>query len=211
MGPASDEAFWDKIAAKYARDPIKDVAGYERSLERTRGLLGEGADVLELGCGTGTTALALAASAGAYLATDFSARMIAIAQEKAQATPVPGLRFRRATAEALAAEGHAFDVVLAFNVLHLVRDLPATLGAVRALTKPGGLFVSKTGCVGEMSPLLRLVIPPMRLVGLAPHVAILDARMLQAAIAAAGFEILACERHATRGRDARPFIVARRT
>lgn len=210
MAAARDEAFWDKTAAKYARDPIADMAGYERSLARTRTLLGAQAEVLELGCGTGTTAFALAASAGAYLATDFSARMIAIAEEKARATPVSGLRFRQATAETLAREGHTYDVVLAFNLLHLVRDLPATLAAIRALTKPGGLFVSKTGCVGEMSPLVRLVIPPMRLLGKAPYVAILDGPTLQAAIGAAGFEILACERHATRGRDARPFVVARR-
>ena len=45
--------FWDKIAPKYAKDPINDVASYEYTLGRTLSYLTEDDSVLELGCGTG--------------------------------------------------------------------------------------------------------------------------------------------------------------
>ncbi|HNC98435.1 MAG TPA: ATP-binding cassette domain-containing protein, partial [Myxococcota bacterium] len=41
-------------------DPIADMAGYETTLRRVQGLLSNDQVVLEIGCGTGTTALRLA-------------------------------------------------------------------------------------------------------------------------------------------------------
>ncbi|HEV7335035.1 MAG TPA: class I SAM-dependent methyltransferase [Bosea sp. (in: a-proteobacteria)] len=210
MSTASDARFWDRSSRRYARSRISDQAGYERTLERVRALLKPGDTVLELGCGTGTTALRLADGVGSYLATDISSGMIAIAEEKRTAGPVPGLAFRAATAEAVASEGARFDAVLAFNYLHLVRDLGGTLRSVHALLAPGGLFVSKTPCLGDMNPLIRLVLPLMQMIGQAPYAGIFSAEDLSARIAAAGFEVLSVERHASKGKDSRPFIVARR-
>ena len=210
MSTASDARFWDRSSRRYARSRISDQAGYERTLERVRALLKPGDTVLELGCGTGTTALRLADGVGSYLATDISAGMIAIADEKRTAGPVPGLAFRAATAEAVASEGARFDAVLAFNYLHLVRDLGGTLRSIHALLAPGGLFVSKTPCLGDMNPLIRLVLPLMQMIGQAPYAGVFSAQDLSARIAAAGFEVLSVERHASKGKDSRPFIVARR-
>ena len=64
--------FWDRFASGYAGGAIGDWAGYERSLARTRELLGPGASVLEIGCGTGSTALTLSLFTGPYLATDIA-------------------------------------------------------------------------------------------------------------------------------------------
>ena len=52
--------FWDGIAEKYAKRPISDMAAYEYTLGRTRSYLKPEDQVLELGCGTGSTALLLA-------------------------------------------------------------------------------------------------------------------------------------------------------
>ena len=208
MSTASDARFWDRTSRKYAAAAISDQAGYERSLERTRALLGPADRVLELGCGTGTTALQLAGGVQSYLATDISAEMIAIAEEKHAAGPVPALVFRTATAEALDGQ---FDAVLVFNYLHLVRDLPGTLNRIHALLAADGLFISKTPCLGDMNPLIRLaLLPAMRAIGKAPYVSAFRAAELSQSISAAGFEILATESHATKGKDARPYIVARK-
>jgi ubiquinone/menaquinone biosynthesis C-methylase UbiE len=210
MSTASDARFWDRSSKSYAKSRISDQAGYERTLERTRALLKPDDRVLELGCGTGTTALRLADGVEAYLATDISTGMIAIAEEKLAADPAPTLTFRAATAETLASEAPRFDAVLAFNYLHLVRDLTGTLRSMNTLLAPGSLFISKTPCLGDMNPLIRLALPVMRAVGKAPYAGVFSARELSDLIAAAGFEILGTESHASRGKDSRPFIVARK-
>ncbi|NIX77929.1 class I SAM-dependent methyltransferase [Microvirga terricola] len=211
---ARDARFWDRVSRKYALSAIADQAGYERTVDRTRALLRSGDRVLELGCGTGTTALRLAGDVQDYLATDLSAGMIAIANEKHAAGPIPSLAFRTATAETLTLEAARFNVVLGFNYLHLVRDLSGMLRGIHALLAPEGLFISKTPCLGDMNPFLRLALrfalPAMSAIGKAPYAGIFRAGDLSQQISTAGFDILAIEGHATKGRDARPYIVARK-
>jgi hypothetical protein len=76
--------------------------------------------------------------------------------------------------------------------------------------RPGGVFISKTPCLKEMNPSLRIALPLMQLVGKAPYVAFLSAEDLEREMAAAGFEIIEIARHASRGKDVRPFVVARK-
>ena len=210
MSIATDARFWDRSSRKYAKSAIADQAGYERTLERTRALLGPDDRVLELGCGTGTTALRLAGRVQSYLATDISAGMIAIAEQKCPAGPFPSPVFRTATAEALASEDGQFDAVLAFNYLHLVRDVPGTLRRIHALLAAEGLLISKTPCLGDMNPLIRLAVPAMRAIGKAPYVSVFRAAELSQSISAAGFDVSATESHASKGKDTRPYIVARK-
>lgn len=210
--PSSAKArFWDRIARKYAADPIADPAGYETTLRRVAALLSPDDSVLEIGCGTGTTALRLAPGTRSLVATDVSAGMIAIARERLAARPVPGLRFEVADAEAAPPAGACHDAVLAFNLLHLVSDLDDALRAVQASLRPGGLFVSKTPCLAEMNPIVpRLLVPLMRALGKAPPVSSFDAARLRSAFERHGLEIEAVERHGTTRRDIRVFIVARK-
>jgi ubiquinone/menaquinone biosynthesis C-methylase UbiE len=91
---ADDAQFWDRAARKYATDPIADIAGYERTLERTRHYLKGDETAFEFGCGTGTTALKLAPFVQRIVATDISAEMIAIAREKAKAEGLPQCHLR---------------------------------------------------------------------------------------------------------------------
>ena len=211
MSITSDARFWDRSSRKYARSGIADPNGYERTLERARAHLQPGDSVLELGCGTGTTALRLADGVRSYLATDISGGMIAIADEKLAVESIPALSFRTATAEELVHEEGRFDAVLGFNYLHLVRNVPGTLRSIHVLLKPGGLFISKTPCLGDMNPLIRLLLlPAMRAIGKAPHVSSLGASALEQSIIGAGFDVLVRESHASKGKDQRPYIVARK-
>ena len=208
---ARKAAFWDRIARKYAADPIADMAGYEATLRRVQGLLSPEHDVLEIGCGTGTTALRLAPGTARMLATDVSAEMIAIARERLAAQPVPQLQFSLADADTQVSAESAHDVVMAFNLLHLVSDLDHALASAAKSLRPGGLLVSKTPCVAEMNPLIvHLALPLMRAIGKAPPVLCFDQKTLQAAIVRQGLEILSVEHHGTRGKDIRVFIVARK-
>lgn len=210
MSMQDDAQFWDRAAKKYAASTIADMGGYERSLERMRSLLDPHFAVLELGCGTGSTALRLAGDVQSYLATDISAAMIEIAREKLAAFPSLPLGFRKETAESMASEGIQYDAVLGLNYLHLVQDLRGTLRSIYTLLAPGGLFISKSATLADMNPLIRLAIPLMRFIGKAPHVNVFSAGGVEQEIREAGFDVLAVERHATKGKDSRPFIVARR-
>jgi ubiquinone/menaquinone biosynthesis C-methylase UbiE len=211
-GSAAHKArFWDRIAVKYSADAIADIAGYEATLRRVQSLLSADQDVLEIGCGTGTTALLLAPSTRRLLATDISAGMIAIARKKLADEPVPQLDFAVADADAPPAREGGYDVVLAFNVLHLVTDLDGALEAAVQALRPGGLLITKTACISEMNPLIPyLALPLMRAIGKAPHALCFDADALQSAIARQGMDVVSVERHGTGAKDFRVFIVARK-
>ncbi len=205
---STDAGFWNKVARKYATDPIKDIVGYERTLERTGELLSADDDVLELGCGTGMSALRLAGRVRSIHATDISDEMINIARGKAEAVSHPNLTFAVASAETLAFK--TFDAVLAFNLLHLVRDRHAMLRHVLGALKPGGHLISKTPCLSEMNPLIRLALPLMRAIGKAPDVAFFTGKTLEQDIERAGFSVVERGRHGSRGNDPRIFIVAQK-
>jgi ubiquinone/menaquinone biosynthesis C-methylase UbiE len=204
-----DARFWNRIARKYAADAIADVAGYERTIECSRSLLSGSDSIVELGCGTGTTALRLAPFVHRIVATDLASEMIAIAREKATAAGCVNAEFVTSALEGLATPDPAFDAVLAFNVLHLIRDRASALRHIARLLRPGGLFISKTPCLSEMNPLIRLAVPLAQLVGKAPTVSFFGATALAGEIESAGFTILDRARHGSGRKDSRIFIVAR--
>lgn len=200
--------FWDRSARRYAARPVADMRAYETTLERSRAWLKPDDRVLEIGCGTGTTALRLAPGAAHITGSDISAEMIAIAEEKRAAQGIGNVGFIAAPMSDPRLEAAAFDAVLAFNVLHLLDDLPAALTRINGLLRPGGLLISKSPCLADMSVALRLVIPAMRLVGKAPPVSFFGKDALRRAIEDAGFAIEESGLHAAKGHSL--FIVARK-
>jgi SAM-dependent methyltransferase len=218
----SQAQFWNRIARKYAADAIADLPGYEATLTRVQALLRPDQSVLEVGCGTGSTALRLAPVVRSYLGIDLAREMVAIARERLAQQPTPNLRFAVGDAAAPGAQRlksdsanlitePRFDVLLAFNLLHLLPDLDESLSRLLSPLKPGGLFVSKTACVGEMNPLITsLAIPVARLLGKAPPVKAFKQAQLIGALERQGLQVEAVERHGTRGKDLRVFVVARK-
>ncbi|MEM8792355.1 MAG: class I SAM-dependent methyltransferase [Pseudomonadota bacterium] len=180
--------FWDRIAQKYARKPIADPEAYEQKLARVAALLHPTDRVLEIGCGTGSTALRLAPRVAHFTATDVSRAMIDIARSKLGAEGPVNVTFDQADAQASDA-GEPFDAVCAFSLLHLVNDIPALLAHVHDQLKPGGLFISKTVCAKDGSFLIRAVISLLHSLGLAPKVTYLSAEDLEEHLRNAGLEI----------------------
>ena len=103
--------------------------------------------VLEIGGGTGGLAgfllPVLPAYATQYVFTDVSARFLGHAQQRF--TRFPFVECRTFDIERNAAEQgiepHAFDLVVASDVLHATRDLGSTLDRVRGLLGTGGLLL----------------------------------------------------------------------
>ncbi|WP_424971808.1 class I SAM-dependent methyltransferase [Dinoroseobacter sp. S76] len=200
-------SFWDKTAPSYAKKPIKDPAAYAAKLDTVRARLRPTDHVLEIGCGTGSTALALAPSVARYTATDVSQAMIDIAEGKQRTASAPNLHFAVADAAQLMAQA-PFEAVLSFSLLHLVEDLPAVLRVARDQLRPGGLFLSKTVCMGEANVLLRGVVRGLSATGFAPPVQHLTRDRLCRDIRLAGFQIDTCLHFGDNRLS--PFIVARK-
>lgn len=186
----SEAAFWDRLAPRYFRQPIADPTAYEQTLERVRAHLRQSDRVLELGAGTGGTALRLAPHVAHWTASDYSRQMIEHARERLVREGAPvNIDLRVASADE-PAPGAPYDAVCAFNLLHLVPDLDASVGHMRAALRPGGLAISKTPCLAEQTVLLRAVLPLMRAVGQAPRVLFFDSKQLEAAFVRAGFTLV---------------------
>jgi len=168
--PHTDARFWDRIAPRYSRKAVPDQAAYDTKLEKTDSFLQTEDRVLEIGCGTGTTALHHASKVGQILATDISANMIDIAREKARSAGVDNVRFEVSSIEDLDATPGEYDVILAHSILHLVEDVPRTLRLLHRMLKPGGLLISNTQCIGDSAAWLGWVAPLGRKLGVLPRV-----------------------------------------
>ena len=199
-------AFWDSRATRYAAQPIADPAAYEEMLHEVRSILRPLDRVLELGCGTGSTALVLAPSVSEIVATDSSEKMIEIARNKLDGSAPSNVQFEQADAAAEREPG-SFDAVLAFSLLHLVDDIPAVLSSVREQLKPGGLFISKTVCI-RSSWFIRAMVRVLTALGIAPRVQPLSREDLVAMLEGAGFEVVSSTYFDRRKRN--PFLVAKR-
>jgi ubiquinone/menaquinone biosynthesis C-methylase UbiE len=207
----NEATFWDNISAKYALDPIKDMDAYTYTLERTRSHLKSDDTVLEIGCGTGSTALQLAQSVAHYHGTDISSGMIKIARRKVAETSLPNLSFEAHPALEGIHAHDALDAVLAFNLLHLVRDIPTTLTAAHSALRPGGLLIAKTPCLRDASFKIQVMlkaIPIAQFFGKAPFVQSFSVMAYDQMIEAAGFEIIESGNH-PKNPPAR-YIVARK-
>lgn len=208
--------FWDRVAARYAARDVMDARAYATTIARTRHHLSPGAHALEIGCGTGATALRLSDAVASYVASDPSAGMLEQAELRLARAEAPNLSLLQGSLgdDAIAGAG-PFDVVLAFNLLHLLPDMRAGLGQVRGLLKPGGLFISKTICArGAGLPLAYraafLALPLLQRMGkLPPHFRKLRAAELDAEIIRAGFEVIETGNYPDRPPSR--FVVARRT
>lgn len=164
--------------------------------------------VLEIGCGTASTALELAPHVGQYIATDYSAAMVAIGQEKLARAGLANLTIHQASLQdgRLPAGGH--DAVLALNVLHLMPDPALALAQIRDHLRPGGLFLSKTACLCGPWRGMWPAVAVMQMLGKAPQVRFFSPAWLEGKVRDAGFEIL--ESGDFPRRPPRRFIVARR-
>ena len=200
-------SFWDRIAPKYARKPIADPTAYEEKLTRVRGLLRTTDRILEIGCGTGSTALRLAPGVSQVSATDVSRGMIEIAKAKLGSQTARKIAFQQADAAELI-DGRPFDAVCAFSLLHLVDNIDRVLDSVRQQLKPGGLFISKTVCLKDAPLPIRALVRLLTAVGVAPRVTAVSRAELVRHLEDAGFEIETVS-HFGRQRT-NPFIVARR-
>ena len=146
-------------------------------------------EVLELGCGTGSTAIVHAPHVKHIRAVDISSGMLAIAAHKAEAAHIDNITFERSTIDDLEVADGSVDAVLALSLLHLLEDRDVAITRVYKMLKPGGVFVTSTACLGETMGWFRYVGPVGNFFRLIPLVKVFSPDELERSFVRAGFAI----------------------
>lgn len=186
---AGSKKFWDRIAERYEKKPVGDEAAYQRKLAVTREYFRPDMAVLEIGCGTGSTAIAHAPYVARIRATDISQKMIEIATSKVADAGVDNVTFECCSVEDLDVVRESVDAVLALSLLHLLEDKEAAIARIHEMLRPGGVFVSNTVCLGDNMRWFRFVGPIGAWLGIFPLVRIFTRSELEESLLSAGFEI----------------------
>ena len=102
--------------------------------------LSNGADVADVGCGTGhcLNLMAHAFANSTFTGFDFSEEAIALAREEASSMELTNVTFEVADVASL--PENAFDVVFAFDAIHDQADPAGVLSQIRAAIREGGEF-----------------------------------------------------------------------
>ena len=137
--------WWDpagKFAPLHKFNPvrlgfIRDTAGAHFGRQGLKPF--QGLALLDIGCGGGLLSEPMSRLGFSVLGADASEKNVKTAAAHAASSGVE-IDYRVATAESLAEDGHAFDVVLNMEVIEHVADLPGYLRACTRLVKPGGLM-----------------------------------------------------------------------
>ena len=183
--------FWDRMASSYDND------GNDRFdpalLKNTREYLKPGDVVLDFGCATGSLTLQFAGCVKEIHGVDYSANMIEVASAKATEINAENATFMQADVLDANIGPETYDVILAFNLLHLVKDIHAVTRKINEALKPGGLFISLTPCRGEKGRWLRMLMAVLGTLGITPRPRFFETSELEQILTGAGFEIVRTE------------------
>lgn len=135
-----DKEHWTRVAAEWtawARSPEHDAFWAYR--EALVAYLGPGdGRTLEIGCGEGRVSRELKTLGYHVTAADTVAELVEAARQKDSAH-----EYAVADVRSLPFEDASFDLVMAYNVLMDVEDVPASMREIRRVLRPHGqLFIS---------------------------------------------------------------------
>ena len=157
-----DEYFDKRSEYWYDTYKQKDVNGIVNQLRQTIALryvdklsLPKTARVLEIGCGAGSMAIALAQKGFAVDAVDHSSAMIELTKRHAQENGVEN-RIRVATEDVhgLTFNDQSFDLIIALGVVGWLHDLNKALMEIKRVLKYGGyVILNSTHAHALLNPL----------------------------------------------------------
>jgi len=138
-GPMAALHKFNPVRLSYIRDQASEHFGRDaKKLDCLKGLR-----MLDIGCGGGILSEPLARLGAQMVGADPAEKNIAVASAHAEESGVT-VDYRATTAEALAAAGETFDIVLAMEVVEHVVDVEEFVATCASMVKPGGLMIAAT-------------------------------------------------------------------
>jgi len=152
-----NQAYYDAMAAEYERERHH---GYHVFLDESEVAAVDpyvrGADVLEVGCGTGLILSRLRPLARSVRGVDLSPGMLKLAIER-------GLPVEQADATALPFPDASFDTVVCFKVLAHIPDVRRAVAEMCRVVRPGGVVAAEFYNRDSLRRLVKRVKRPSRI------------------------------------------------
>ena len=104
---------------------------------------------MDFGCGSGAITNKLSKVVKFVDAIDISSGMLEFAKKEAEKNSIGNINYLQTSIFDQRFKDEAFDVILAFNVLHYIDDMPRLIERTNTLLKPNGVFISSTACLKE--------------------------------------------------------------
>lgn len=188
----NSEKFWDKVSNLFDRSEkkIKQNSTTFKTIEATKKMLDNNDVVLDYGCGPGTITFEIAKNVKTVHAIDISSGMIAVAKRNAAKRNIENINFEHSNLFDEQYKKGSFNVILAFNILHFIEDIPEVMVRINDLLKPGGLFISATACLEERKTFLSMMMFFLTKIGIVPKMNFFKITELEKLIANEKFAIV---------------------
>jgi len=185
------EIFFDRVSSKSKPEPNQTAS---KIIESSKEFLEKDNYLLDFGCGSGAITNKLAKLTKAIDAIDISSGMLEFAKKQAEVNSIGNINYMQTTIFDERFKENTFDVILAFNVLHYISDLPSHMERINALLKPNGIFISSTACMNEKRSLIRYLMLLLTKIGIVPKMKFYKKVELENLIKNGKFEMIKSER-----------------
>lgn len=161
-------AFWNRLSKHYYKSPVRNLQNYNSKLDQISQLIRPESSILELGCGTGSTALKLSSKAYSYTAYDFSEEMIKIANRRL-GNEKHKVEFILKDIETLSLPYKHYDMVMAHSVLHLLENAEDVLESMLNAVNYNGYIVLNLILLKDIPFPLKALLSFAQVLRLAPY------------------------------------------
>jgi 2-polyprenyl-3-methyl-5-hydroxy-6-metoxy-1,4-benzoquinol methylase len=186
---SKSNSFWDRAASKATQGELLFGETMQKTIDNTLALLKKEHRILDFACGSGTITCVLAANVEHIHGIDISAKMIAAAQQNCANRNISNIDFAQQLLEDNCFEPQQFDVILAFNIIHLLEHKQQALTQLHGLLKPGGLLISSTACLAEKFSFAALLLKILSTIRIIPPINYYRLADMERLINQAGFSI----------------------
>jgi 2-polyprenyl-3-methyl-5-hydroxy-6-metoxy-1,4-benzoquinol methylase len=177
------EKFWDRFAGQKEEIPVDTVRKIKTYLDKSH-------KVLDFGCATGTISNEIAGDVKELLGIDISSKMVQAAQNNSDSRNISNTRFLQSSIFDEKLDSDTYDIILAFNILHLLDNAPEVMLRLYQLLKPGGIIISSSACLNEKKTMLASGLFLLSKIRLIPPINTFSSMELADLFTDSGFDII---------------------